>query len=85
MLKSKIVTLDGVGEVEVREIPYDEAEPLFDLPPAKMGKELIKASLYQNGVKIFSGVIGLGTANACFSLVDDVLEINGMGKKQIPR
>jgi hypothetical protein len=81
MLKVVKVEVDGLGEIEVREILYSVAEPLFDLPAAQMGKALIKASLhYPDGRLVFDGDVGLSVANACFKLVDAVLEVNGMGK-----
>lgn len=80
-LKRKIVEVEGIGQVEIRELDYREAEPLFDLPPEKLGKEIIKASLfYPGGERIFDSAIGVGTATALFGLVDDVLDVNGMGK-----
>lgn len=82
MLRSKVVEVDGFESVEIRELDYREAEPLFDLPAEKLGKEIIKASIYRNGAKVFDGPIGLSEATALFGLVDKVLEVNGMGKQK---
>lgn len=81
-LNSKIVQVPGVGDVEIRELEYGEAERLFELEPKKMGKEIIKACLYQNGERIFDGTVGLARANRLFGLIDQVMEINGLGKQQ---
>jgi hypothetical protein len=82
MLRSIVAELPGFESVEIRELDYREAEPLFDLPSDKLGKEIIKASLYRNGSKVFDGPIGLAEATALFTLVDKVLEVNGMGKQK---
>lgn len=79
-LKSKLVDVEGIGQVEIRELDYSEAEPLFDMPSGSLGKALIKACLYKDGVRIFDGKVGLSVATELFKLSGEVLEINGMGK-----
>lgn len=79
-LKTKIVVVEDVGEIEVRELAYSEAEALFELDSSKLGKELIKRCLYLNGERIFDTGIGISVANKLFLLSADVLEVNGMGK-----
>jgi hypothetical protein len=80
-LKSKRVTVEGIGEVVIQELDYREAEPLFELSPEGLGKAIIKASLYYpDGKRIFDQPIGIGAATTLFGLVDEVLEINGLGK-----
>lgn len=79
-LQSRFVEVEGVGNVEVRELLNDEAEELFGLEPKQLGKAIIKAALYLNGERIFAGKVGLRTATKLWALSDIVLEVNGMGK-----
>lgn len=81
-LKTKIVEVEGIGQVEIRELLYSEAEGLFNLPSEAIGKEIIKACIYIGGVKAFDTDLGFSDATKLFTLVDQVMEINGMGKQE---
>ena len=79
-LDSRFVEVPGIGSVEVRELLNEDAEVFFGMDAKHVGKELIKASLYLDGKRIFAGKVGLKTANKLWALCDIVLEVNGMGK-----
>jgi len=83
-LKTKTVEVEEFGEVEIRELKYSEAEVILEYEPGKIGKALIKACLYKDGERIFDDEVSFSVANKLFGLVDQVLEINGLGKPKGP-
>lgn len=84
-LKTKLVDVEGIGQVEIRELTYAASEPLLAGDPAEQGKSIIKASLFINGVNAFDNPnLSFSEATKLFGLIQDVLEINGLngsGKK----
>ncbi len=79
-LKSKVVQVEGVGEVEFREPLYDLVEPLLVENNANLGKDILKLCAYQNGEPIFSKPVGITTFMALLAHVGDCMEVCGMGE-----
>lgn len=83
-LKSKLVEVDGVGQVEVRELRYLEYQALVsevDDSSINIGISIMKACIYINGARAFDNPdLGTSDSHKLFALQDEVLEVNGLGK-----
>jgi hypothetical protein len=84
-LKSKVVTVEGIGEIEFREPLYENVEPLLNASEQsnKLGSELLKLCTYKDGKRLFDGPVGVSTFMKLLAHVGDCLEVCGMdeGKK----
>ena len=82
-LKSKIVEVEGYGEVEIREPLYDDIEEMFftgaEGPSAKP-TELLRKCLYKPGTdqRIFDERIGASLGLKLMRLSPDIMAFLGM-------
>jgi hypothetical protein len=78
-LKSKIVSVDGIGEVEFREPLFDEVAPLLSMEDQRnLGVAVLKLCTWVDGKRLFDGPVGVSVGMAVMKHVQDALEVCGM-------
>lgn len=77
-LKSKIVLVEGVGEVEFREPLFDEIAPLLTGDNENIGIAVLKLCTWFGGKRMFDGPVGVSAGMAVMKHVQDALEVCGM-------
>lgn len=77
-LKSKTVTVEGVGEVEFREPLFDEIAPLLSEDQANLGVKVLKLCTWVDGKRLFDSPVGVSVGMAIMKHVQVALEVCGM-------
>jgi hypothetical protein len=83
-LKSKTVSIEGVGEVEFREPLFDEIAPLLAGDQANLGVSVIKLCTWHEGKRLFDGPVGVSVGMAVMKHVNVALEVCGMVEEKKP-
>lgn len=81
-LKSKVVVVDGFGEVEIREPLFETIEAFFNGGDAKtFGTSLLKKCLYKDGKLIFDSPVGATLGIKLMKLAPEVMEMVGFNEE----
>lgn len=81
-LRTKIVVVEGFGEVEIREPLFEDVEVFFNGGDAKtFGTNLLKKCLYKDGELIFSKPVGAALGIKLMKLAPDVMEMVGFNEE----
>lgn len=81
-LKSKVVEIEGVGEIEFREPLYHEVESLLKPDNTKLGTDLLVLCAYKDGKRLFEGEVGMSVYMKLLGHVNVCLEVCGMGEEK---
>jgi hypothetical protein len=78
-LKSVLVQVEGVGEVEIREPLFDDIEKFFDdtSDQKKFGINLLKQCLYKDGQRIFESKVSAAVGMKLMALAPQVMALVG--------
>jgi hypothetical protein len=81
-LKSKVVMVEGFGEVEIREPLFETIEAFFNGGDAKtFGTSMLKKCLYSEGKLIFDQPVGASLGIKLMKLAPEVMEMVGFNEE----
>jgi hypothetical protein len=77
-LKSKTVSVEGVGEVEFREPLFNDVAPLLTESQENLGLKILRLCAWVDGKRLFDGDVGVSVGMAVMKHVNVALEVCGM-------
>lgn len=83
-LKSVMVEVQGIGQVEIREPMFEDIEAFFDaeMDAKKFGLTVLKRCLYKDGELIFSKPVGAAAGVRLMALAPQVMELIGFNQTE---
>lgn len=79
-LQTKIVTVEGYGEFEIREPLFGDVESMFGEGEASksMAMDLMKKCIFKDGELVFSKPVGARLGMQLLKLAPEVLKLAGL-------